>query len=342
MNLSKAASTTLIIAAIVAVLYLGKPLLIPFVLAIIFWFLIKEVRMLMDKIAFVERTVPRWMKTTFSALVIFLVLALIGKLLRNNIGQLSQSMPVYEQNVEHIIARVNAALDIDVQEIFLNYFENFNFTSILQKLFDGLSGLVGNAFLIVIYVLFLLIEESAFGLKLKAFHSSEEGHEHAKVILKRVETSMGRYLALKTSVSLLTGFLSFWAFYFIGVDAPLFWAFLIFLLNYIPTVGSLIGTVIPAIFTLLQFGQFLEGSLVLVIVGAIQVVVGNIIEPKMMGNSLNISSLVVILSLSFWGFLWDVTGMILSVPIMVMLIIIFSEFKSTKPIAVMLSEKGNV
>jgi predicted PurR-regulated permease PerM len=143
-------------------------------------------------------------------------------------------------------------------------------------------------------------------------------------------------------VSLLTGFLSYFALLFIGVDAPLFWSFLIFILNFIPTIGSLIATIFPAIFAMLQYGEFTPGILVLAIVGAIQLIIGNLVEPRVMGNSLNISPLVVFLTLSLWGVMWGVIGMLLSVPITVILIIIMSEFPGTRPFAILLSQKGNI
>jgi predicted PurR-regulated permease PerM len=136
--------------------------------------------------------------------------------------------------------------------------------------------------------------------------------------------------------------LSYFALIFIGIDVPLFWAFLIFLLNFIPTIGSLIGTLFPALFCLLQFGEITQGISVLAVVGAIQLVIGNIVEPKIMGNSLNLSSFVAIISLSLWGALWGVTGMILSIPITVIIVIILSQFQSTKSIAILLSEKGDL
>ena len=118
--------------------------------------------------------------------------------------------------------------------------------------------------------------------------------------------------------------------------------FLIFLLNYIPTIGSLVATVFPSIFCLLQFGEITSFLIVLFAVGGIQVIVGNIIEPKLFGRSLNLSPLVTILSLAVWGKIWGVTGMVLSVPITVIMIIIFSQFEKTKAIAMVLSENGDI
>ena len=128
----------------------------------------------------------------------------------------------------------------------------------------------------------------------------------------------------------------------IGIDSPVFWAFLIFILNFIPTIGSLVATLFPAIFCLLQFGEFTQGIQVLIFVGSTQLVVGNLLEPRLMGNTLNISPLVVIISLSFWGAIWGITGMLLSVPIAVIMVIVFSQFEQTKSIAIMLSKRGKI
>jgi AI-2 transport protein TqsA len=177
---------------------------------------------------------------------------------------------------------------------------------------------------------------------LKTVFSGRDDFNTVNVVLSKIEKSITSYIGLKTLISFITGLASYVALLFIGIDAPLFWTFLIFLLNYIPTIGSLIGTLFPAMFCILQFGGFTECFLVLGFVGVVQVIVGNLLEPKLMGNSLNISPLIAILALSFWGAIWGITGMLLSVPITVIMVIIFANFKSTKPVAIMLSENGRV
>jgi predicted PurR-regulated permease PerM len=161
-------------------------------------------------------------------------------------------------------------------------------------------------------------------------------------MLDHIDQSISRYISLKTLISLITAVASYVALLLIGVDFPLFWAAVIFLLNFIPTIGSLIATLFPALMALLQFAAFGPFILVLMVVGTIQVLVGNVLEPKLMGSSLNISSLVVLISLAFWGTIWGIVGMILSVPITVMLIIIFSRFDTTRSAAIWLSGNGEV
>ena len=140
----------------------------------------------------------------------------------------------------------------------------------------------------------------------------------------------------------MTGFGSYLILIMVGVDFAAFWGFLIFLLNYIPTIGSLLGVVFPSVLALVQFGTYTEPLIVLGACSAIQMTIGNFIEPRAMGSTLNVSPLVVILSLVVWGTIWGVVGMFLSVPITVALIIIFASFPATRPIAIILSRDGQV
>ena len=160
--------------------------------------------------------------------------------------------------------------------------------------------------------------------------------------LNKIEWSVARYLGIKTMSSLLTGFLSFIVFYICDLNFAIFWAFLIFLLNYIPTIGSLLATIFPVVFSMLQFGDFSNALIILFVVSTIQIVICNLIEPRWMGNSMNISPLISIISLMFWGLIWGTTGMIVSVPFTVVVIIILSEIEFTRPLAILLSEKGDI
>jgi predicted PurR-regulated permease PerM len=223
-----------------------------------------------------------------------------------------------------------------------DYGKGIDFAGLLSSLLSALTSLFGSAFTVLLYLLFILLEEPILPQKLKAMYPDKKKYNHIKNLVAKIDHSIGSYIALKTLVSLVTGFLSYFALLFIGVDAPLFWAFLIFVLNFIPTVGSLIATIFPAFFAILQFGEFTHGLLVLGIVGSIQLVVGNFVEPKLMGNTLNISPLVVFLTLAIWGVIWGITGMLLSVPITVILIIIMSEFEGTRPFAILLSQQGKL
>lgn len=331
----------LLVITVVVVLIYAQSIIIPFILAILFWFIIRVIKKLLLKIKFVDK-LPRWLLTLFSSVLLLSILYLIITMISKNIQHLSATLPVYEANINKITHSINTRFDIDLMTMLNDYAKDFDFAKMLSSIFSTLTGLFGSAFTVLLYLVFLLLEEPIFPKKIKAMYPDEEKRDHALNLIDTIDHSIGNYIALKTLVSLLTGFLSYFALLFIGIDAPLFWAFLIFVLNFIPTIGSLIATLFPAIFALLQFGEFTPGILVLAIVGSIQLIVGNLVEPRLMGNTLNISPLVVFLTLSAWGVMWGITGMLLSVPITVILIIIMSEFQGTRPIAILLSQRGKL
>lgn len=328
--------------AIVIVLIYGKSLLIPFVFALLLWFLVRKSRHVLDNVGFIKKYFPSWLKSLIPSLILLSVLGFISKLLMANINSLAKSYPLYEANVEMMISKVNDLLQINLVEYFTAHSGDFDFGTILKKIFKSLTDLLSNAFIIVIYALFIFLEEANFNTKLKAVFSKNNEYDELSEILEKIEKSITSYIGLKTLISFVTGLASYIVLLLIGIDAPLFWAFLIFLLNFIPTIGSLIGTLFPAVFCLLQFGEFTPFLMVLGFVGMIQVIVGNLLEPKLMGNSLNISSFVAIFSLSFWGVLWGITGMLLSIPITVIMVIVFAHFDQTRGVAIMLSEKGKI
>jgi predicted PurR-regulated permease PerM len=127
-----------------------------------------------------------------------------------------------------------------------------------------------------------------------------------------------------------------------GLDFALFWAFVIFVFNFIPTIGSIVATFFPSLIALVQFETLTPFFIILIGVGLIQILIGVILEPKFYGNSLNISPLVIVISLVFWGQLWGIVGMLLCVPITVIMINVFAQFTRTRPIAVLLSQNGKL
>ncbi len=331
----------LILAVLVVVLIYAQGIIIPFILAILFWFMIRVIKKLLTRLPFLKKW-PQWVLTVISSLILLSFLFLIVQMITMNIKFLSNTLPVYEASVNKITRSINERFNLELSNVLEEFSRDLNFGEVLSKIFSTLSSLFGNAFTVLIYLIFLLLEEHTFPKKLKAMYPESDRLEKMKSLVSKIDKSVSNYIALKTMSSLLTGFLSFFALLFIGVDAPFFWAFLIFILNFIPSIGSLVATLFPAIFALLQFGDFTQPILVLAIVGVIQIVVGNFIEPRVMGNTMNISPLVVFLTLMLWGLMWGIPGMLLSVPITVILIIIMSEFEATKPIAILLSKNGEI
>ncbi|CAM1362271.1 AI-2E family transporter [Tenacibaculum xiamenense] len=341
--MKNSANVVIVITAIIAILVIGKGILIPFIFALIFWFLTREIRKSVYKIPFAEKFIPKWLSNVIVFSIIILSFSFVSEIITNSISDLTSSYSKYESNIDSIIKNIDSYFHVDVVGSIKTLIGKFDYGSFLGDIANGISGLLGDTFMIIIYALFFFLEESSFKKKLhKMFVNKEHSFNNMQHMLGKIENSISNYLRLKTYVSLLTGILSYFVLLGVGVDSAPFWAFLIFLLNYIPTIGSLIATVFPSIFCLLQFGEITPFLIVLLAVGSIQVIVGNIIEPRVFGKSLNLSPMVTILSLAIWGKIWGVTGMVLSVPITVIMIIIFSQFEKTKSVAILLSENGDL
>lgn len=341
-DIAKMAYTIVSLIGLVVIFSFSESYIIPFIIALIIWFIIHELRENIQQVAWLRRHCPLWLQSTIAFIIINAVILLIAELLIVSMTDLIDSAEVYERNLDQTLVRINSMAGIDVTSQAILYIKEMDLAALASTLLDYVTLILGDAFLILIYVLFLLVEESVFPLKLQALYPDEKRRKRMNKLFNKMDHSISRYLTLKSIVSLLTGVLSYFALVIIGVEGAVFWAILIFVLNYIPTIGSLIATLFPAAFAVVQFGEFSQMVYVLIAVGLIQVIVGNVIEPKIMGNSLNISSLVVILSLTIWGAIWGIMGMILSVPITVMMIVVFEEIPSLRPIALMLSERGQL
>jgi len=161
-------------------------------------------------------------------------------------------------------------------------------------------------------------------------------------ILTHIVKDTQTYLGIKTLLSLLTASASWLIMKSMHLDFAAFWALLIFFLNFIPNIGAIIATAFPALLALIQFESWLPFAVVTSAIVSIQFVVGNILEPRFLSKSLNLSPLVILFALALWGTIWGVLGMFLSVPITVIMIITFAHFDKTRPIAVLLSKDGYI
>ncbi len=315
--------------------------LVPLVFSVGIWFLIRKFR----KAILHMIKMPFWLGSLLASIVILIGLFLFSQILTSQVKvfMIQENLDKYNSNFQLIADKVVGLVGDEALQNVLANIKNINLTDIIQSAIGAITNLLGNSFMVILYLLFLMLEENVFKLKFNAIYKDESKREVAYSMARQIIKSIESYITLKTIVSLLTGFVSYLGLLILSIDFPIFWALLIFLLNYIPTIGSLIATLFPALMALAQYPEEpSKAVLVLVVIGIIQVIVGNVIEPRVMGDNLNISPLVVILSLGLWYLLWGVVGMILSVPIMVIIIIVLSKIPSTRNVAVMLSSDGNV
>ncbi|MEC8725171.1 MAG: AI-2E family transporter [Pseudomonadota bacterium] len=327
-----------IAALMTYVLVTGRDLLIPFAIAVMIWYVIIALSRLIE----VQLSAPSWLSLSASIIFFVVVLGLIVELISGNITAVRDAAPTYQANLEKLVESAMKLSGLTELPTIANIVDQVDVRALISGVAGAVAKVAGNTGLIVIYVIFLLAEQRTFPRKIEALFPEAGRRKEVQIILSDIQKRTQTYIAVKTLLSLVTAVLSYVVLVAVGLDLAGFWAFVIFLLAYIPTIGSLLGVIFPALMALLQFGGISEFLIIAVGLGAAQLVIGNVLEPRMMGRSLNLSSLVVIVSLAVWGSLWGVTGMFLSVPITVVLMIILAQFKQTRPIAILLSANGKV
>lgn len=341
MNSSNITTGILIVFGSVVALIFGKVILAPFLFALLFYFLIRAIRRVIDLQSFIRNHVPSWLKNILSAVIIYSLLGTMIKVLIVNSEELVKAIFKYQGNMTNIILRINETLGFDILKTVNESIENLDYSTIANMLFNQLTSMTGNLLMILFYILFLFIEEASFKKKLHLIFRGEK-HQQISTLLNNIEKSITHYIGLKTLISLISGVCCFIVLLSFGVESPLFWSFIIFIMNFIPIIGALLGVVLPTAFSLIQFGEFFLPIILFFVLGSIQTIISNILEPKLMGDSLNISPLIALLSLAIWGSIWGITGMVVSVPITVILIILLAQFPRTRAIAILLSHHGKI
>ena len=273
----------------------------------------------------------------------FLSIALsIAGLVGNSLNELSQLLPEYRAQLNKEFAWLTAKLaeyNIAISSaVLIEYFDPGAAMGLAADMLSGLGGVMANLFLIIITVIFMLFEASSLPKKL---HYALDDPEMRLSQIDRFLQSVNNYIAIKTVVSIGTGVLVSLMLWVIGLDFFLLWGVLAFLLNYIPNIGSIIAAVPAMSLAVLQLGPAAAGGIGLGYM-VINTVMGNVIEPRYMGKGLGLSTLVVFLSLIFWGWLLGTVGMLLSVPLTMIIKIGLESSAEGRWLAVLLSSDDDI
>lgn len=335
----------LLSGCLLIILIYFKDFLQPVVLAVILWYLISSIKNWFRKWKFRNgKRLPSWLASVFSFVLVISVLYGVVSIIQLNVNLIIDKAPFYEKNVTLFVKKVNAFTqgNEEIKKQLDKAIDNLNLQSIFGDILAGISSFLGNFAVVLIYVIFILLEQNLFPRKISTIFPEKQKAERASTLLRKIGEAIDRYFYVKTAISLLTGIMSYIALLFLNVDFPILWAFLIFIFNFVPYVGSFVATLLPALFSIIQFGAFLPFVWVFVVVQSIQILVGNYVEPRIMGSSLNLSPLVVILALAFFGTIWGILGMIISIPVMSIFTIIMAQFQSTRNLAIMLTSNGDL
>lgn len=332
----------LVVCIIGWLLVIGRDILIPLIIAIVIWYVLDTVARYFQGLSLGGVHVPRVVAVLLALGISILLVLFITDMIASNAVALAKDAPVYQQRIEgkvnHILSMIAPGVNLD-----MNRFNDlFNLEKLVGWVVSAVSGFLGIASLVVIYIIFIVSEQAAIPKKITALFTNSEQRTRINKRLSRLDENIRTYLTVKTFVSALTGILCYIVLVLFDVNYPAFWGFVTFLLNFIPTIGSLISVIFPALLSLVQFDSYVPFLGVTVVLTTIQFSIGNILEPYLMGSKLNLSGLVIIIALAVWGSIWGITGMILSVPIMVIIMLMLSASPTTRPIAILLSSNGAV
>lgn len=342
MPLASVFQASMLTALIVYLLAVGQSLLVPLVMAFFFWYLIKILAAVFQRPFWKDHCLGKYSAYGLSLLSILGCTFFLVRILRTNINKVIKASPTYEANLNEVLTRAFTTLKLQDPPNIDQLFKQIDIGALLSQLALALANFLGNAGLVLVFLFFIFIEQRFFKHKIQALFPKPAQHRDVMHLLARIDRDVRTYIGLKTLCSLLTSTLSFAVMWAVDLDFASFWALLIFLLNYIPNIGSLIATLLPSVLALVQFPTLQPFFIVAGGVTTIQLGVANLLEPRLMGQSLNLSPLVIILSLVLWGVLWGVVGMIICVPITVVMMIVLAQFKQTQPLAILLSRDGRI
>jgi len=345
-NLAAVAAVIVMVALSIYLLIMGEAIFVPLVLAIFIAYLIVALAHALEVPRLWGRRLHPGLALAAAIIIFMLLIAVLVQLVAGNIRAVVDAAPQYQTRLVEVLADANRVLEATFHQrspiTLAKVLNQIDLQTIFERIATAFRSIAGNTFQIIIYVAFLLLETRTFDRKLASMFPDNNRERAIRATLHQIGRKIETYVWIKTAVSLLAGLLSYAVLASIGVDFAPFWALLLFVLNFIPYIGPVIGVLFPTLLALLQFGSVPVFLLVFAILAGVQAVIGNVIEPRLTGKSLNISPLVMMVGLSIWGSIWGITGMILSVPIMVMAMIVLAQFPRTRGLAILMSESGDI
>ena len=320
-------------------LYHTAELLAPFALAVFFWLVIDAfARWLDDRADWLHYRVS----LSFAILVVVAAIAGLIYVIADTATDIAAQSDLYTRRLSEMALWVGEATGLDLSRNALR--QTFDVGRLVRSGLGGfattMQAFVADTFLITIYVAFLFVAQKNFSTKLDDMIPDADSRRRTRMAWARIRHSIESYLSVQTIISLIQTVLSFAILVAFGMDNALFWALVIFILNYIPIVGAIGAALLPALFALVQFDSLATVVALGGLLTVVQTLIANTLQPKMMGDSLNLSALVVVVALVVWGALWGGVGAFLSAPLTVIIMVILAQFPATHWLAVVLSADG--
>lgn len=284
--------------------------------------------------------VPNWMGTILALFGIALGLLWVSTTVVAQINQVVQITIIYTEQAQAALPDLTSWLNPELQARLTAAISNINLTGYIRSLASQASGVLSGSVLVILFVGFMFAEQIWFPVKMERLTGDRERALQVRRIISSIMHRVNRYLVVKTAVSAVTALFVWLIFKIAGLNLAGPIALITFSLNFIPSIGSIIATVIAGVLTFVLSGDLTLSAIITASCTAVQFCIGNVLDPMLLGQTLRLSSFGIILSLAFWGAIWGIPGMFLAVPIMVALMIVCAHIPWLRPMAVLLSREG--
>jgi predicted PurR-regulated permease PerM len=283
---------------------------------------------------------PEWSALPVALGLSTMIFGLVVYTVVDNAAAFGAELIADAPRLQGVVAGVAGAVGVKVPPTAEEMINQLNPTRYLGDVARYLQTFGMGALAVLIYLGFLIASRQGFEKKVASLFPDAHDRDNATAVFVRIRNGLQRYLWIQTVGALMIAAPAWALMAVTRLDNAVFWAFFIFVAAYIPVIGGAIGTVLPPLFALVQFPAYTPALVLLIGLQAIMFVVGNVIQPKMQRDSLNIDPVAVLLSLAFWGAIWGLPGMFLSTPLTVTAIIILAQFPGSRWIAVLMSGDG--
>ncbi len=337
----------ILFVALIFFLWLGRTILIPLLVATFLWYMINAIaayyrkvfpfKKKCDEYCPIPTRIFNWMSNTLALATLGGVLYLFITQIRPMTDELISMLPELQNRLltlgEYLSAQLGFSFDASLIP---------NISKTITNVGVSAASIATSIGMIFIYMIFMFVEQSTFNRKFAALFPNRRQSKKMRYIIGSIDENMKKYLFMKTLISAITGVLSYIWLRSIGLEFAGVWAFIVFITSYVPTIGAIVACTLPILYSLVSAPTLHQPILTAAGLIGLQIIFGNIIEPKLTGKTLNLSTLAILINLVFWGMIWGIPGMFFSVPLLVATFIITAQFDATRWIAVLLSADGNI
>ena len=331
-----------VLALLLAFLVVARSFLVPLVLGIIVASILSAWIERIRRTEIAGLSVPTGLASMVALLILLLVSGVLYSIVAEQIALLMNEGPLFIAQMQLALLEIAALVSEDFAQALAAAFQSYDLTPWFRTAAGSVGSLLVTVGLVLLYVGFLLAERPWVASKVRHMFPDSERHARVQANIQAIRHNVHHYLLLKTFISAVTGGVVYVVVLLFGLKFAILLGLLTFFLNFIPSLGSIIATALPVLVALVQFDSITMVLMVLAVVGSVQFVLGNIVDPMVTGSSLQMSSLSIVVSLTFWSAIWGPVGMFLAVPLTAIVMIVCAQVSVLKPVAVLLSKSGEV